>query len=275
MLARSDEGPLGGSRPLAGLMTAEPGDRCQERALLKRAAEGDSQAADLLVRAHLRLVAAMARRFRGRAPEEDLLQAGCLGLVKALSTYDPCYGTRFSTYAVPVVLGELRRAVRDEQPLSTSRAERERGRVVVSTRSTLAQELGREPTVAEVAGRLGWEPDEVVAATEVFKRPLSLDAPSPDGDREGTPGTDRLPSPRGAAEEGVVERVALAELLTRLPAVEREILEERFYGRRTQAEAAAAVGLSQPQVSRLERRALMRLREWLGLLHFWDPVRQY
>lgn len=210
---------------------------------------------------NLPLVRHVARRFTGFGHDfDDLVQAGTVGLLQAIDGFDPDRGYQFSTYAVPVILGEIRRFLRENDPVGMGRALRARVAQVRRAAGALEQRLGRRPTVAEVAGELGWDVAEVAFALEGAQAPLSLDEPAGD-DPDAGPRLDRL-----AAEPGVDwhDVIAVRAALARLPERLRTIVALRFFHDRTQAEVAAAVGLSQPQVSRLERVALAELRRALG-----------
>lgn len=229
--------------------------------LIERIRHGDEDAREELVRRNLRLVRSIVNRFR-RAPveDEDLFQLGCLGLVKAVDRFDPERGVTLSTYAVPYITGEILSYLRGEGPLKVGRKTQERARQSLRAREALAQELGREPTVAEVAGYLGVGEEDVVEALDSMQTPLSLEAPLPGSAEDGLRPADALAAP----VEDPVERLALLEGLAKLPEVERRLVEMRFFGQQTQTQVGRVLGLSQVQVCRLEKRALERLRRTMG-----------
>jgi len=241
---------------------------------LEKARAGDQEARELVVQSHLRLVWDIVRRFRCRGEDpDDLFQLGCLGLVKALERYDPSYGTRFSTYAVPLVIGEIRRHLRDDGPIRVSRRVKELAQRALQVKEEMTKKAGREPTVGEIARAVGAEAAEVAECFEVTRPPLSLFGENVDRDGDALPLIDRLvageevaiaaaPTAGGApaAEETFVESVALREALSRLDERTRRLLLLRFFEDRTQAEVGERLGVSQVQVSRLERQALLRLR---------------
>ncbi|MCL6581482.1 MAG: SigB/SigF/SigG family RNA polymerase sigma factor [Firmicutes bacterium] len=245
---------------------------------MRRALAGDPEARQKVIQSHLRLVWAIVHRFTGRGvDEEDLFQLGCLGLLKALDRYDPSYGTRFSTYAVPLVLGEIRRFLRHEGPLRVSRETRERARRALRVQEELTQASGRTPSVAEVAEVMGVDPAEVAEALEACRPPLSLYQEAGEEGEEGVYLIDRLAARddavaaaagrpgRGTPPEGPgLDAVALREAMSRLDERTRLLLHLRFFEDRTQAQVGEALGVSQVQVSRLEKQALMRLREMLS-----------
>ncbi|ACX52003.1 RNA polymerase, sigma 28 subunit, Sig B/F/G subfamily [Ammonifex degensii KC4] len=236
-------------------------DQKTTRALLLRAQEGDPQARELLVRANLGLVGKVVRRFAGQGREgEDLFQIGCIGLLKAIDRFDPQRGTCFSTYAVATILGEIRRFLRDDGMLKVSRSLKETSRRVIRTRASLKMALGREPSVAEIAESLGIAVEEVVMALEAGKAPAFLQEPLAGEGEEALCWEDCLSSEK---EESWLETLSLRESLRRLPAREREIIWWRFFAGYTQEEVAKQLGISQAQVSRLERNALQKLREEL------------
>ena len=191
---------------------------------------------------------------------EDLYQLGCLGFLKAVRGFDPAFGTQFSTYAVPKIAGEIRRFLRDDGPVKVSRSLKERAAAIWAARSRLEAALGREPTLSELARDTGLTPEDIAAAETAAGPVVSLQAET----GEGGLTLEGLLS-GGNEEEQLVERLALRTALRRLPEREQQILLLRYYRGMTQTDTARVVGVSQVQVSRLERRALGRLRE--ELLH--------
>ena len=188
---------------------------------------------------------------------EDLYQLGCLGFLKAVRGFDPSYGTQFSTYAVPKIAGEIRRFLRDDGAVKVSRGLKERGTALRSARSRLCGELGREPVLSELAQATGLTPEEIAAAETATEPVVSLQSETGDGlTLEGV-------LSGGEMEEGLVERLALRTAIERLPERERQVLLLRYYRGMTQAVAARVLGVSQVQVSRLERRGVERLRQEL------------
>jgi RNA polymerase sporulation-specific sigma factor len=232
-------------------------------AKLARYRSGDTAARDEIVAANLRLVWSVVGRFEGRGIEtEDLFQIGCVGLLRAIDRFDPSYGVRFSTYAVPLIIGEIRRYLRDQGALKVSRSLKERAQRTRRARERLAKELGREPTVDELAQALGEDRDQVVEALDALQPVSSLDE-APERDEGGErPLAERLAS---RVDEGHwLARIELMEGLRRLSELERQVLYLRFFEDRTQSEVAAILGTNQVRVSRIERRALMRIREFLS-----------
>ncbi len=227
--------------------------------LLSAAREGDKQAAEILLEANSGLIWSVVRRYCGRGVDgEDLYQLGCLGFLKALKTFDEGYGTRFSTYAVPKISGEIRRFLRDDGPVKLSRSVKERSLTIRSARNALAQRLGREPLLSELSAETGLPPEEIaeidLATEEVASLQQSIG-------EEGPELQEVIYDPE--AEERKLDSLALREAVTRLPERERAVIALRFYRGLTQAAAAKLLGVSQVQVSRLERRALQILRKSL------------
>ena len=227
--------------------------------LLEAARAGDAAAAEKLVEENSGLIWSIARRFFGRGVDaDDLYQLGCVGLVKAIRGYDGAYGTRFSTYAVPKISGEIRRFLRDDGAVKVSRGVKERAAAIRAARNELANELGREPVLSELAGRTGFSAEEIAVAETATASAESLQrAAGEDG-----PTLENVLADRGA-EERLLERVSLRAALEKLGAKERQVVALRFYRGMTQAEAAKVLSVSQVQVSRIERRAIEALRESL------------
>ncbi len=206
----------------------------------------------------LPLVRALAGRLAGRGEPADLVQAGCEGLLLAAGRYDPRYGVPFQHYAARVIVGQMARALRDQGLQPAGRRPRELARRAEAARDRLRATHGREPTLPELASTVGVEAAELVEAWETTRPPLSLDAPARSG--QPSPLGELLASPGPAAEETVVLRDALRRLTPR----QRQILYWRYFRDATQVEVAGALGLSQSQVSRIERAALESLRRQLA-----------
>ncbi len=220
--------------------------------------ESQQQRETRLLEEHQGLIWSIVRRFRGSGVEiDDLYQLGCLGFLKAVRGFDENYGTQFSTYAVPKIMGEIRRFLRDDGPVKVSRQMREQGARLGLARYKLEQSLGRAPKLTELAAAVGIPPEEAAAAETAGRSTLSLQQETV----EGTP-LENLLGDEGIEEE-VLDRVALNEALERLPERERQVLALRFFRGMTQTEAARVLKVSQVQVSRLERRALEKLRAFL------------
>lgn len=231
----------------------------QEGALLSAARAGDPAACERLLEENQRLVWAVVQRYLGRGAEaEDLFQLGCIGFLKSLRGYDPAYGTRFSTYAVPKIAGEIRRFLRDDGPVKVSRGLRERAAQVYAQRQKLLEELGREPSVSELAACMGLEPEEVALAEGAGAEVRSLQEETAEGLRlEALLGVEGM-------EEALVERLSLRQAIAQLGERERRVILLRYFRGLTQEKTAPLVGVSQVQVSRIEKRAVAHLRALLS-----------
>ncbi|NLT57660.1 MAG: sigma-70 family RNA polymerase sigma factor [Clostridiales bacterium] len=224
--------------------------------LLRLAKSGDRAAEALFFEQNQRLVRMLVKRFLGRGTDyEDLYQIGCLAFVKAVKNFDLEAGVQFSTYAVPVILGELRRHFRDTGALRISRSIKDQARLLSELRERLTAFSGREPTLLELAAEADMEPSAVALALDSLAPVLSLSHSSEEGSSElidllGEDPTERM-----------IDRVAVDNLLGRLPEKERKLLLLRYFRSRTQQETAEEMGISQVQVSRLERRLLEQLRQ--------------
>ena len=227
--------------------------------LLQAAREGDNRACEQVLEENNGLIWSVVRRYYGRGVEpDDLYQLGCLGFLKAVRGFDPAFGTQFSTYAVPKIAGEIRRFLRDDGAVKVSRGLKEQGTLIRSARSRLWSELGREPVLSELAEATGLTPEEIAAAETAADPVVSLQAETGEG---GLTLEGMLSA--GGMEEGLVERIALRGALEQLPEREREVLLLRYYKGLTQTNTARVLGVSQVQISRLERRAVDRLRQVL------------
>ncbi len=228
------------------------------RAALDAARAGDGEAMEEVVRQNSGLIWSVARRFFGRGVEpDDLYQLGCVGFLKAVRGFDDAFGTQFSTYAVPKIAGEIRRFLRDDGAVKVSRGVKERAQTVRAARSRLTQSLGREPTLSELAADTGIPPEDI-ASCEIAT------APSESLQRQtGEDGFTLEQVLSDDREESLVERVALREAIRALPERERSVIVLRYYRGLTQADAARILGVSQVQVSRVEKRAVEALRSAL------------
>lgn len=226
--------------------------------LLRAAQAGDRDACEQAVLENNGLIWSIVRRYYGRGVEpDDLYQLGCLGFLKAVQGFDFSYGTCFSTYAVPKIAGEIRRFLRDDGTVKVGRTIREQAQLLYTQRERLRHDLGREPVLSELAEATGLTVEEIARTETATEAPESLQQELADGlTLEGTLGTD-------APEEGLVEKLALREAIDRLPEKEQMTILLRYFKGMTQERTARVLGVSQVQVSRLERRGLRRLRELL------------
>ena len=225
-------------------------------ALLERAQQGDQTACERVLTENSGLIWSVARRYYGRGVEpDDLYQLGCLGFLKAIQGFDLSYGTQFSTYAVPKIAGEIRRFLRDDAPVKVERSVRERAMALYAARDKLRGLLGREPVLSELSAAMGCEPEEVAELELAVCPPESLQQELGDDlTLEQTLSDD-------SNEEMLIERIALRSGVDSLPEKERMTILLRFYKGLTQEQTARVLGVSQVQVSRLERKAIARLRE--------------
>lgn len=234
--------------------------------LLQKAHQGDRKAREKLANCNYRLVFNIVKRFEGRGYDSDeLFQVGVVGLIKAIDNFKQEFGVKFSTYAVPMIIGEIRRFLRDDHPVRVTRALKEKGILVKRSREKLLRDYGREPTVGEIAEFLKMDREEILMALEAARLPISIfeNLSHEDGDNLNV--LDCLRSDEDF-DHSWLDRIALREALKSLPPRERQIIWLRFFKDRTQAEVGSLLGLSQVQVSRLERQAVARLREQLRAL---------
>ncbi len=241
------------------------------RDLLQKAQQGDRFARDRLVNCNLKLVFNLVKRFQNRGYElEDLFQIGCIGLMKAIDKFDLSYDVKFSTYAVPMIVGEIRRFLRDDSPVKVSRSVKELAYRIQQTRERLTGKMGREPSVGEVAEDMGLSREEIVNALEAAQTPASIYETLHQDDGDPIFLLDQLHGNEGDGDDiPWLDMIAVKELLLNLPERDRKILIWRFFDDRTQADIAARLGLSQVQVSRLERQALKKLK---GLISSGDSI---
>ena len=223
--------------------------------LLEEARQGDNEACGRILEENAGLIWSIVRRYYGRGVEpEDLYQLGCLGFLKAVRGFDPAFGCQFSTYAVPKIAGEIRRFLRDDGAVKVSRGLKERSGTIRSARERLSLRLGREPTLSELSAETGLEAEEIAAAEEAVRPVASLQAQTGDGlTLESVLGEEGM-------EERIVEREALRAAIAQLTERERQVILLRFYRGMTQDRASRLLGVSQVQVSRIERRAVEHLR---------------
>ncbi|HWQ62327.1 MAG TPA: SigF/SigG family RNA polymerase sporulation sigma factor [Negativicutes bacterium] len=233
------------------------------RELLLKAQDGDPAAKELLIQHNLNLVRSIVHRFTGRGYEwDDLFQIGCIGLIKAIERFDTDFRVKFSTYAVPMIIGEIRRFIRDDSPVKVSRPLKELAYRVRRAQERLQGALGRDPTVAEVAGELAIDPQDITLALEAVQPPASLYDQTFFEDGDPIHRLDQLGGADGR-DDADIDRLALREILSRLPPRERLVIRLRFFEDKTQSEIARQIGLSQVQVSRIEKQALRLIKEFL------------
>ena len=233
----------------------------QTMALLRRAKEGDQAAREELINGNLRLVLSVIQKFGGRGENpDDLFQVGCVGLIKAIDGFDLSQPVRFSTYGVPMIVGEIRRYLRDNSAVRVSRSLRDTAYRVMQAREKLMADSQREPTVEQLAQALGIPREEVVFALDAVTEPVSLFEPLYSDSGDTVCVMDQVRD-RKNTDEQWLERIALKDAMARLGDRERHILALRFYEGKTQMEVSNEVGISQAQVSRLEKNALNTIRK--------------
>lgn len=227
---------------------------------IQAAQQGDREAGGRLIEENSGLIWSVARRYFGRGTDpEDLYQLGCVGFLKAVEGFDESFGTEFSTYAVPKISGEIRRFLRDDGAVKVSRGLKEQANRLRSARISLEQRLGREPTVSELSAETGVSPEEIAFAETAAGPTESLQR---EANEDGF--TLELVLGDYQAEEKMLERVALRAAIERLPEREKQVIALRYFHGMTQQSCARVLHVSQVQISRLERRAVERMREWMA-----------
>jgi len=228
---------------------------------LHAAKEGDTVARERLINCNLKLIFNLVQRFAHRGYEiEDLFQIGTIGLIKAIDKFDFTYGVKFSTYAVPMIIGEIRRFLRDDHPVKVPRSYKELVYKVNRSRDELSASLGREATIGEIATCIGVDRDEIVAALEAVQSPTSIYDTLYQDDSDPIYVLDQL-SEEKELDPRWFENLALKEVLDKLPEREKRVLLMRFFEDKTQSQIASQLHLSQVQISRIERAALNRIRK--------------
>ena len=235
----------------------------QKKELFTRIRQGDQQAREEYIRGNLRLVLSVIRRFSASNENvDDLFQIGCIGLIKSIDNFDPTMEVKFSTYAVPMIIGEIRRYLRDNNSIRVSRSLRDIAYKTIYTRENYMRQHLKEPTIAEIADEIGIDKEMIVYAMDAIQSPVSLFEPvySEGGDTLYV--MDQI-SDKKNLEENWVEDISLRDAMNRLGERERHIIDLRFYEGKTQMEVADEIGISQAQVSRLEKHALRSMRNYL------------
>ncbi|NLM41400.1 MAG: RNA polymerase sporulation sigma factor SigG [Firmicutes bacterium] len=234
------------------------------RELLARIKEGDQKAREEMVQGNLRLVLSVIQRFNNRGEYvDDLFQVGCIGLMKAIDNFDLSQNVKFSTYAVPMIIGEIRRYLRDNNPIRVSRSLRDIAYKALQTRDVLANRYSQEPSIAQIAEELQIPREEIVFALDAIQEPISLFEPIYNDGGDPIYVLDQISDEKNT-ERRLIEGVSIKEGMENLGERERLILTMRFYEGRTQMEVAEEIGISQAQVSRLEKAALRHLRKYMA-----------
>ena len=241
------------------LLTSEEKD-----ALFARILKGDKNAREEYIKGNLRLVLSVIQRFSSSNENvDDLFQIGCIGLIKAIDNFDVTQNVKFSTYAVPMILGEVRRYLRDNNSIRVSRSLRDTAYKALYARDALTKKNLREPTIMEIADEVGISKEEITYAMDAIQTPVSLYEPVYTDGGDPLCVMDQI-SDKKNREENWIEQLSLNEAMKRLPERERHIIDMRFFEGKTHTEVAEEVGISQAQVSRLEKNALKAMRNYLS-----------
>ena len=231
--------------------------------LLRQAHNGDEAARRELIQANLRLVLSIIQRFQRRGENlDDLFQVGCIGLMKGLDNFDTSMNVRLSTYCVPMIIGEIRRYLRDNNPIRVSRSLRDTAYKALKARDELSNGAGREPTIGEIAQAIDLPDEDVVIALEAIQEPVSLFDPVYQNGGDTIYVMDQVQDKK-VSEDDWVRDLSISQALDRLQSRERSIIRQRYFQGRTQMEVAEDIGISQAQVSRLEKAALAQMRKYI------------
>ena len=236
----------------------------EKEQLFLRIKQGDRQARETYIKGNLRLVLSVIKRFtNSNENADDLFQIGCIGLMKAIDNFDISLGVKFSTYAVPMIIGEIRRYLRDNNSIRVSRSLRDTAYKAIYARETYIKKNLREPTITEIAEEIGLEKEDIVYALDAIQSPMSLFEPVYTDGGDTLYVMDQI-SDKKNKDENWVQDLALQDAINRLNPREKHIIKLRFFEGRTQMEVAAEIGISQAQVSRLEKNALKSMRNYLN-----------
>jgi RNA polymerase sporulation-specific sigma factor len=233
------------------------------RKLFDRINQGDQRAREEFIQGNLRLVLSVIQRFNNRGEHvDDLFQVGCIGLIKAIDNFDLTQNVKFSTYAVPMIIGEIRRYLRDNNSIRVSRSLRDTAYKALQVRDQLINKNGKEPTITEIAAELSVPREDIVFALDAIQDPVSLFEPIFHDSGDAIYVMDQV-SDEKSEDETWIDSIALSEAMRRLNDREKHILSLRFFDGRTQMEVADEIGISQAQVSRLEKTALKHMRKYI------------
>ena len=237
----------------------------EKEALWERISQGDKEARELYIKGNLRLVLSVIKRFSASNENvDDLFQIGCIGLMKAIDNFDSNLGVKFSTYAVPMIIGEIRRYLRDNNSIRVSRSLRDTAYKAIYAREGLTRKNAKEPTISEIAEEIGISGEDIVFALDAIQSPVSLYDPVYTEGGDTLYVMDQI-SDKKNGEEMWVEHISLTEAMKKLTKREHEIISLRFFEGKTQMEVAEKIGISQAQVSRLEKNALKSMRNYLKI----------
>ncbi len=236
----------------------------QQTTLFERIKSGDEEARLLYIEGNLRLVLSVIRRFSNTSENvDDLFQIGCIGLIKAIDNFDCTLGVKFSTYAVPMIIGEIRRYLRDNSALRVSRSLKDIAYKAICAREQMTRQNQKEPTIEELSAEIGISKEDIAYALDAMQNPMSLSEPIYTEGGDTLYVMDQI-SDKKNKEENWVESLSLSEAMKRLNMREHEIISLRFFEGKTQMEVADMIGISQAQVSRLEKNALKTMRNYLA-----------
>lgn len=235
-------------------------DNAQKNDLLKKIKNGDMEARDEFVTGNLRLVLSVVQRFSGRGENiDDLFQVGCVGLIKSIDNFDTSLNVQFSTYAVPMIIGEIRRYLRDNNPIRVSRSVRDLAYKVLQLKESKIKENQKEPTIDELAKELEVEREDIVFCLDAIQDPLSLQEPIYSDGSDSLYIMDQVQDSKNT-DELWASNLTISQAMTKLNEREKIILAKRFFNGRTQMEVASELGISQAQVSRLEKNAIEHIK---------------
>ncbi|MBE5938410.1 MAG: RNA polymerase sporulation sigma factor SigG [Lachnospiraceae bacterium] len=236
----------------------------EKEELFERIKQGDSEARELYIKGNLRLVLSIIQRFMGSNENvDDLFQVGCIGLIKAIDNFDTTLNVKFSTYAVPMIMGEVRRYLRDNNSIHVSRSLRDVAYKAIYAKERLLKTGQKEPSIGEIAAEIGVNKEEIVAALDAIQSPLSLYDPVYTEGGDTLYVMDQI-SDKKNKEDNWIEELSLGEAVKRLSDREKYIVDLRFFKGKTQMEVADEIGISQAQVSRLEKSALRTMKRYLS-----------
>lgn len=232
----------------------------EKKELLVEIKKGNSEARERFIEGNLRLVLSVVQRFGGRGESaDDLFQIGCVGLIKAIDNFDITLNVQFSTYAVPMIIGEIRRHLRDNNPIRVSRSMRDLAYKALQIKEKILKETQKEATIEEIAKELNVDKEEIVVSLEAIQDPVSLQEPVYNEGNESIYLMDQVKDNKNT-DELWAENVTICEAMKRLNDRERNIIERRFFDGKTQMEVAEEIGISQAQISRLEKTAINRIK---------------
>ena len=234
----------------------------EKNELFIRIKQGDEEARKEFINGNLRLVLSVIQRFYGRGENaDDLFQIGCIGLIKSIDNFDLTQGVQFSTYAVPMIIGEIRRYLRDNNTIRVSRSVRDLAYKTLQYKERFNKEKGREPTIEEIAKELGVEREDIAFSLDAIQDPLSLQEPVYNNESENIFIMDQVKDPKNSDEKWT-ENMTIEEAMKKLGEKEKKIITKRYFDGRTQMEVADEIGISKAKVSRLEKNALEQIKKY-------------